>query len=124
MGGAAAYRAVGAVAGDGEGKDGGARGEGGCGGGEALLDDSADEAGGGRRRSGGGGGWGRGVEGFLHNLAARRVGAAGLVPPLRRRVHRGGSCAVWRSALYREEGLREKFFIFNPVFVTLSKHDT
>lgn len=88
MGGAAAaaYGAVGAVAGDGEGEDGGARGGGGRGGGEALLDDSADEAGGGCRRSGGG--RGRGVEGLLHDLAARRVGAAGLVPPLRRRVHR------------------------------------
>jgi hypothetical protein len=87
---------VGAVAGDGEGEDGGARGGGRRGGGEALLDDGADEAGGGRCR--GGGGWRRGVEGLLHDLAARRVGAAGLVPPLRRRVHRGGDgdrTAAW-----------------------------
>jgi hypothetical protein len=45
-----AYEAVGAVAGDGEGEDGGARGGEGRGRGEALLDDGADEAGGGRRR--------------------------------------------------------------------------
>jgi hypothetical protein len=43
---------------------------------------------GGRRRSGGGRRGGR-VEGLLHNLAARRVGGAGLIPPLRRGVHLG-----------------------------------
>lgn len=36
---------MGAVAGDGEGKNGGSRGGGGRGGGEALLDDGADEVG-------------------------------------------------------------------------------
>jgi len=107
LGGAAAYGAVGAVAGDGEGEDGGARGGGRRGGGEALLDDGADEAGGGRCRGGGGGGWRRGVEGLLHDLAARRVGAAGLVPPLRRRVHRGGDgSGALRDAVISEEGLR------------------
>jgi hypothetical protein len=94
-----AYEAVGAVAGDGEGEDGGARGGEGRGRGEALLDDGADEAGGGRPPGGGGGGWVRGFEGLLHDLAARGVGAAGLVPPLRRRVHREGAgaerCVVW-----------------------------
>lgn len=82
---ASAYGAVGAVAGDGEGEDGRSGRRGGCGGGVALLDDGADEAGGGRRcrcR-------GCGVEGFLHDLTACGMRAAGLVPPLRRRVHRG-----------------------------------
>jgi hypothetical protein len=94
LGGAAAYRAVGAVASDGKGEDGGAGRRGGRRGGEALLDDGADEVGAGRRRRGGRG-RNSGVEGLLHNLAARGVDAAGLVRPLRRCVHRGRE----RSAL-------------------------
>jgi len=88
---AAAYGAVGAVASDGEGEDGRAGRGGGRGGREALLDDGADEAGRGRRRRRRrrrGRCRGCGVEGLLHDLTARRVRAAGLVPPLRRRVHR------------------------------------
>lgn len=93
---------MGAVAGDGEGEDGGAGSGAGRGGREALLDDGADEAGRGRRRRGRC--WGCGVEGLLHDLTACRVRAAGLVPPLRRRVHRGREgmgrerSAAWRCA--------------------------
>lgn len=78
---------MGAVAGDGEGEDGGAGRGGRRGGGKALLDDGADEAGGGRRRRCRCRGCG--VEGLLHDLTACGVRAAGLVPPLGRRVHRG-----------------------------------
>jgi hypothetical protein len=86
---AAAYGAVGAVAGDREGEDGGARGGGGRGGGEALLDDRADEVGRRRhrrrrrRRRGGGGRRRLGVEGPLHDLAARGVGAPLVLLPRR-----------------------------------------
>ena len=103
---AAAYGAVGAVAGDGEGEDGGAGRGGGRGGSEALLDDDADEAGRGRRRRGRCRGCG--VEGLLHDLTACRVRAAGLVPPLRRSVHRGwdGSGALRGGAFNSERGSR------------------
>ena len=79
------------MAGDREGEDGGARGGGGRGGGEALLDDSADEVGRRRHRrrrryGSGGGGRRRGVEGPLHDLAARGV-CARLMLPIRPVFH-------------------------------------
>lgn len=109
---------MGAVAGDGEGEDGGAGRGGGRGGREALLDDGADEAGRGRRRRRRRGRcrW-CGVEGLLHHFTACRVRAAGLVPPLRRRVHErgwdGSGGAAWRCAGEREgfKGLRVLGFV-------------